>query len=140
MHLEHLKNNIEKQRYMGGHDLDGSIELPKFQQQHVRIRDGEIQEQSRRRLDDLSEGDLSSIPSYDQLDGNHRGRGPLMQGMSNMPDERTLGEEGQMLFDDNDDDIDMKDLDIDDDNVPHTGRHSRRRELGDDGVHSSYTS
>jgi hypothetical protein len=35
MTLEHLKNNIEKQRYMGGNgrdddplNLDGSIELP----------------------------------------------------------------------------------------------------------------
>ena len=35
-----------------------------------------------------------------------------------------------MIFDDNDDDIDMKELDIDEDNMPHTGRHSRRR--GDD--------
>jgi hypothetical protein len=74
MHLDHLKSNIEKQRYMGGDplNLDGSIEQPEFQQQHVRIRDGEVVEKSRRRLDDLSEGDLSSIPSYDQLDAANR--------------------------------------------------------------------
>ena len=49
-------------------NLDGSIELPsKFTNQHVRIRDGEVIEKSRRRIDDLSEGDLSSIPSYDHL-------------------------------------------------------------------------
>jgi hypothetical protein len=49
-------------------NLDGSIEQPEYRQQNVRIRDGEVVEKSRRRLDDLSEGDLSSIPSYDQLD------------------------------------------------------------------------
>ena len=64
----------------------------------------------------------------------------MLQGISKIPDDRTLAEDGQMIFDDNDDDIDMKDLDIDEDNIPHTGRHSRRREVGDDGEHSSYTS
>jgi hypothetical protein len=37
-----------------------------------------------------------------------------------------------MIFDENDGDIDMKDLDIDEDNMPHTGQHSRRRELLDE--------
>ena len=97
MTLEHLKNNIEKQRYMGGNgrdddplNLDGSIELPsQFNNQHVRIRDGEVIEKSRRRLDDLSEGDLSSIPSYDHLDPQGRNGVPLINGMSKL-DERTL--------------------------------------------------
>ena len=45
-----------------------------------------------------------------------------------------------MIFDENDDgDIDMKDLDIDEDNMPHTGQHSRRRELLED-QQSSYSS
>jgi hypothetical protein len=57
-----------------------------------------------------------------------------------MANEQTLAEEGQMIFDDNEDeDIDMKDLDIDEDNMPHTGQHSRRRELLDD-EEDSYTS
>ena len=47
-------------------------------------------------------------------------------------DERTLAEEGQMIFEDPDGDIDMKDLDIDGDYVPHSGHHSRRRELGNE--------
>jgi hypothetical protein len=45
-----------------------------------------------------------------------------------------------MIFDENDDgDIDMKDLDIDEENMPQTGQHSRRREQIDD-QQSSYTS
>lgn len=88
-------------------------------------------EKSRRRLDDLSEGDLSSIPSYDHLDPQGRNGVPLINGMSKL-DERTLAEEGQMIFEDPDGDIDMKDLDIDGDYVPHSGLHSRRRELGNE--------
>jgi hypothetical protein len=119
MHLDHLKNNIENQRYNMGDDplnLDGSIELPQFTQHHVRIRDGEFIEKSRRRLDDLSEDELSSIPSYANLEAETRnGRVPMIQGMSQIPDDRTLAEDGQMIFDENDADIDMKDLDIGDD-------------------------
>jgi hypothetical protein len=55
-----------------------------------------------------------------------------MLGLSKMPHEQTLAEDGQMIFDENDGDIDMKDLDIDEENMPHTGQHSRRRELLDE--------
>lgn len=37
-----------------------------------------------------------------------------------------------MIFEDPDGDIDMKDLDIDGDYIPHSGLHSRRRELPND--------
>jgi hypothetical protein len=47
-------------------------------------------------------------------------------------DERTLHEDGQMIFDENDGDIDMKELDIDEDQMPHSGRHSRRRDQNDE--------
>ena len=52
--------------------------------------------------------------------------------MSKIIDDQTLAEEGQMIFEDPDGDIDMKDLDIDGDYIPHSGLHSRRRELRDD--------
>ena len=52
----------------------------------MRIRDGEVIEKSRRRLDDLSEGDLSSIPSYDHLDGLPRNGVPMLDGMSKLVD------------------------------------------------------
>ena len=97
----------------------------------MRIRDGEVIEKSRRRLDDLSEGDLSSIPSYDHLDGLPRNGVPMLDGMSKLVDQ-TLAEEGQMIFEDPDGDIDMKDLDIDGDYIPTSGLHSRRREIGDE--------
>ena len=53
----------------------------------------------------------------------------MIQGISNINDQ-TLAEDGQMIFEDPDGDIDMKDLDIDGDYIPHSGMHSRRREPG----------
>lgn len=104
--LNHLKNNIEDQRYNNGRknmgkgsigsdkqfqqqtnnkvfdpanldddplNLDGTIDPPgteaqnKFDQQHVRINNGEIRAHSRRRFGESSDDGISSIPSYERF-------------------------------------------------------------------------